>query len=185
MTVVLRDREMGDHLSWLPMAMALAVCDELELHGLESELKWPNDVLVGGKKIAGVLGEAAHQGDTLLGAVVGLGLNVNTAPEDLASLDRPATSMIAELGRALDLERFAIALRARFLESCGELAREGPAGFRRRALERAAFLGRAVALRAGDGVLEGRAVDLDLEGRLVLEREDGSQVRATSGELAC
>ncbi len=83
---------------------ALAVCDVLQAeYGLPAKIKWPNDVLCGGKKLAGVLVEAQWQGDEILSAVLGIGINV--ARESIPSqgeLDFPATSVETVFGGSVD-----------------------------------------------------------------------------------
>ena len=80
--------------------MAARACAEAiaALTGLEPELKFPNDVLVGGRKVAGILAEAREQR-----VVLGIGVNVNVTAEELPQeVDRPATSLLVETGRELD-----------------------------------------------------------------------------------
>jgi BirA family transcriptional regulator, biotin operon repressor / biotin---[acetyl-CoA-carboxylase] ligase len=66
----------------------------------------PNDVLVDGKKIAGVLAEAKTQGEKVKGCVVGIGVNLNMSKEELAKIDQPATSLNLFLGKSVDKEDF-------------------------------------------------------------------------------
>jgi len=83
---------------------ALAVCDALhEEYALPAKIKWPNDVLVGGRKLAGVLVEASWQGEEFKSAVVGIGINValDSVPPD-GELEFPATSVEAALGNPID-----------------------------------------------------------------------------------
>ena len=75
------------------LAIGNAVCDALEVAGIEAQVKWVNDILVDGQKIAGILAEGEATGDTLDFIIVGVGLNIRTAPDDVA-----ATSMDACLG---------------------------------------------------------------------------------------
>jgi BirA family biotin operon repressor/biotin-[acetyl-CoA-carboxylase] ligase len=89
----------GERLPELTGVAAHAVGEAVAaLTGLETELKFPNDVLVDGRKLAGVLAEA-REGRVVLG----IGINVNVADEELPlEVDRPATSLLAETGRELD-----------------------------------------------------------------------------------
>jgi BirA family biotin operon repressor/biotin-[acetyl-CoA-carboxylase] ligase len=89
----------GERLPELTGVAAHAVAEAVTaLSGLETELKFPNDVLVDGRKLAGVLAEA-REGRVVLG----IGINVNVADEELPlEVDRPATSLLAETGRELD-----------------------------------------------------------------------------------
>ena len=83
-------------------ALGLAhLCRELGISG--ARLKWPNDLLIDGKKSAGILAEC-FSGSQGIGIAVGVGINVNTSPEVLAQVGQPATSLALEVGRSLDLE---------------------------------------------------------------------------------
>jgi BirA family biotin operon repressor/biotin-[acetyl-CoA-carboxylase] ligase len=78
--------------------------------GLEPELKFPNDILVGGRKVAGILAEA-REGRVVLG----VGINVNVAEDDLPTeVERPATSLLIETGRETDRAELLVELLARF-----------------------------------------------------------------------
>lgn len=75
----------------LTRLLALAAIQALEEFGVVAELKWPNDLLVKGKKIAGILCETRG-----LEVSIGIGLNVNMTPEELGAINQPATSLLAE-----------------------------------------------------------------------------------------
>ena len=85
----------------LAMAATLAVNDLLRSEGILSAPKWPNDVLVGERKICGILSERVDPA----GIIVGIGLNVNMTAEEAEAIDRPATSMLIESGAARDPAR--------------------------------------------------------------------------------
>ena len=83
------------------MAVSLAVCEMLNQHYIPATPKWPNDVLVGGKKICGILSERVESAlQPKPGIIVGIGLNVNMAAAEAAAIDRPATSMLIETGQS-------------------------------------------------------------------------------------
>lgn len=86
----------------LTMAAALGITAYLNHSGIPAAPKWPNDVLVGTEKICGILSErVSHTGKT--GIIVGIGLNVNMSQAEADAIDRPATSMLIETGKAFDL----------------------------------------------------------------------------------
>jgi BirA family transcriptional regulator, biotin operon repressor / biotin---[acetyl-CoA-carboxylase] ligase len=99
LSVILRPEITPDRLGELAFVAGVAVAGTLrERFGLDARIKWPNDVRVGGKKIAGMIVEAAKGA-----AVLGIGLNVNWTelPEEIADT---ATSLAIELGKPVDLE---------------------------------------------------------------------------------
>lgn len=161
----------GHYAQLLPVALA----DTLEGAGAGPEhigLKWPNDVLLGGRKCAGILIEVG--GDAL---VAGMGVNLRTAPETGAA--------VAEFTQALP-ERGAF-LEA-LLENIGEvLARyrgEGFAPIRERWLARAVSLGRPVEIRLGGKAVAGTFRGIDLDGAMELVTDAGSVRRITGGEVS-
>ena len=116
-------------LAWLTMLGALAVCDTvnvvaeqyLQLH--RASIKWPNDVMLNGRKVAGLLVESAWQNDQIEFAIVGIGLNVNTQFVDLPpSLSGIATSLSSTFGATLNREEILIlllsAVERRYLSVC-------------------------------------------------------------------
>jgi BirA family biotin operon repressor/biotin-[acetyl-CoA-carboxylase] ligase len=87
----------------IPQVMALSAAHALDELGFQPTLKWPNDVLLSGKKVAGILAETTPLSDQLC-FIVGIGININM-PLDLAQqIDRPATSLLIESNRAYDVE---------------------------------------------------------------------------------
>ena len=88
----------------LPMAVSLGVARALGALGVETRLKWPNDVLAGGRKICGILSEYVPGSDEMARtAIVGVGVNVNMSEEEALRIDRPATSIFIETGRERDV----------------------------------------------------------------------------------
>ncbi len=160
-----------------PLATALAV-EEL---GLEPRIKWPNDVLVNGRKLAGILIESEIAGPLVKYALVGIGLNVNFDIDPDSEIGAIATSVKQELGREVSRERLLISLLRQF-EAAYEDAAHGRAvhsAWRSR-LE---TLGRQVRVTFRDHVYEGLAEDVDDDGNLVLRCPDGSRLSVEAGEV--
>lgn len=187
-------------LGLLPLAAGLAVAQALEALGAAPALKWPNDVLLGGRKVAGVLcesrrihpapgystsppGRAGASAVARDAAVVGVGVNVLQAAADFPpELAETATSL-ALAGVATDRESVAAA----FLDALEVLWTGLQAGARAELLAawsaRADFWGRTVTVRAPAGVLRGVARALDPDGALVLVLEDGTETVVRAGDL--
>jgi BirA family biotin operon repressor/biotin-[acetyl-CoA-carboxylase] ligase len=171
--------------SWLPLLAGVALVESVRTTGLAPALKWPNDLLVGGRKCAGVLAEVT--GDAV---VIGIGLNVTTRADELPAPTAgglPATSLaLAGAGHA-DRESLLRALLVRVETWYGRWrAAAGDAdacGLRPAYLDACATLGRPVraALPGGAG-LTGVATTVDPDGRLVLRTPDG-QRRLAAGDI--
>jgi BirA family biotin operon repressor/biotin-[acetyl-CoA-carboxylase] ligase len=166
------------------LVSALAVADALaRIAGVGARLKWPNDVLVGGRKIAGILLEsrlAAAAGPASAGAgVIAIGIGVNLGQRAFpAGLAARATSILLETGRVVERDAALGALLEAFDGWRTRLEGEGLGPVRERWLAQADTIGRRVSV---DGV-SGVAVDLDADGALVLE-DGGRRHRVIAGEL--
>jgi len=179
-TVVLRPNLKS--LRTLPVVAALAVAHGLEyVVGLRTALKWPNDVLVGGRKICGILVESELLGETVSYVLLGIGVNVNADMSAYPEIAAIAASAAAEAGREVSRE----ALAAAVLNELEELYLAAQAGQRvqdewRPRLE---TLGRQVRVTWGEAVEEGLAEDVDSDGSLILRRPDGSRVTIAAGDV--
>jgi BirA family biotin operon repressor/biotin-[acetyl-CoA-carboxylase] ligase len=160
--------------SWLPLLSGLAVVEGVRrAAGLSAALKWPNDVLVGDDKVAGILVERVER-PTGAVAVVGIGLNVSSTPDELPVAT--ATSLTLAGATSPDRTALLVAGRAAFRRLYdGWLAATG-GGLRPSYVAACSTLGRRVRVELpSGGSLTGRAVGVDESGRL--EVDDGSRVR--------
>jgi BirA family biotin operon repressor/biotin-[acetyl-CoA-carboxylase] ligase len=159
----------------LGFAAALAVADIMPA-GREVRVKWPNDVLVDGGKIAGILLESAiGQTGQVQHVVAGIGVNVGFAPQ-LPEMRYPGSALGGSVEAAL--EKLAAALAARL----AEWRREGFETVRAAWLAKAGPLGTEVDVKLGEGLVRGRFAGLDREGALLLDTAMGPR-KIVSGEL--
>lgn len=108
----------------LTHVLALCVAKLLENEGLLPTLKWPNDILIKGKKIAGILCETLKHGDKLA-IVIGLGLNINMGEKWLGGVDQPATSLLLETQKEWDIGQIKEQLTTSFWEDLGRFLQQG------------------------------------------------------------
>lgn len=160
---------------------ALALHDALDAMGVAGlSLKWPNDVLLDGGKLAGILLESP--GDGLL--ILGIGINLIAAP-DAASVEQGATppvSLLSASGLRVGPEAMLDALAPAFAAREAQMATQGFAPIRAAWLDRAARLGEAVTARMPAETVTGTFRDLDEEGRMVLGTQAGER-RITAAEI--
>jgi BirA family biotin operon repressor/biotin-[acetyl-CoA-carboxylase] ligase len=160
------------------LAAAVATTHAAREAGVDAEIKWPNDVLVGhpdgNYKLAGVLTEMEGEADRVSWLVVGIGINANVDPADIES-DQPTTSIRAEVG---DIERrvFVQRLLEEFDDLRSDLDSVVPAW-----REYASTLGQRVRVDTPGGEVVGDAVDVEFPGALVVETDDGP-VTVTAGD---
>ncbi|GAC1330059.1 MAG: hypothetical protein NVSMB17_07030 [Candidatus Dormibacteria bacterium] len=182
-SVVLRPRQPASELGALPMAMGVAVGAALDgvAPGLP-RLKWPNDVLLGRRKVAGILVEGHTSGGRLDHAVVGVGINLRRPAEGFPAELQDTAAALADVAAVPGTAHLlAVVLEAMEAEY-EELLVHGPAGARQRWLGLADTIGREVSARIGDEEVTGQAVDLDPTGNLVID--SGGQRRVIAyGEV--
>lgn len=160
----------------------MAVCLALEEgYGLSAQVKWPNDVLIGGCKTAGVLAEAHWQGERLQAAILGIGVNVTSGAVPPASeLLFPATCVEAESGEAVDRLHLLRLILERLIAWRPKLeTQEFLAAWE----ERLAYRGELVRISASAGAQEGRLAGLNDDGSLRLISESG-ELRIYAGDLS-
>ncbi|HEX8968787.1 MAG TPA: biotin--[acetyl-CoA-carboxylase] ligase [Chloroflexota bacterium] len=165
-------------LRWTSLtSLSLVEAIECVAPGVNPAIKWPNDVMLDDRKVAGVLAETIWNGRELQ-VIVGMGVNVNARAEDLESVPR-ATSLSIASGRSVDRGLLLSAL----VERVDHWADRPPAEVH--AAWRARLWGRGQSLRLVDMGHEERAVVLgvDADGALLVRLADGSQRRSTTGEL--
>ena len=143
-------------------------------------LKWPNDVLADGAKLAGILLEAQKRPDGRTAIVIGIGVNVVAAPQ---GLPYPATSL-ANLGAPFDALSVFEALAESWVE-CYQTWNNGTGTTQiiRRWRESAAGIGAEVAVQRGDGVLRGIFETIDDAGHLIVRDDEGHRIAITAGDV--
>ncbi|MGD8813883.1 MAG: biotin--[acetyl-CoA-carboxylase] ligase [Anaerolineales bacterium] len=145
---------------------ALAICDALQEEGIKAQIKWPNDVLIAERKVAGVLVEAAWHGMELAWTVVGVGINVRSeSTPPIEQIEYPATSVDAEVGHKVDRVLFLRTLLKYFAERWIHLGSDVIA---RTIDERLAFRGQEIELVGAGKALRGRLQGVRPNGQLRL-----------------
>ena len=185
-SVILRPRVQPHEATQLILVSAVAAAETLLAHAaVPVAIKWPNDILVGGKKIAGILTEMSVDMDRIDYVIIGLGINVNTPavslPPDIAGI---ATSLCAETGRLFSR----VELLRTYLEKLeGAYALFQQRNFepvRQRWLELSRIIGRQVRIAGVERTFEGEVVNIDPNGFLILKSPDGTTQRILAGDIS-
>ena len=183
LSILLRPRILPAAAPQLALVAGLAVAEAFEEEGAAATIKWPNDVLLGGRKACGILTELEAEADRVEFVVVGIGVNLNSCEEDFPPELRPrATSLRLARGREVERARFAGRLLARF-ERCYERFREH--GFAALAAEweqRSALIGRDLTIDGAGEVVTGEYAGIDRDGALLL-RDRGGVRRVLAGDV--
>jgi BirA family biotin operon repressor/biotin-[acetyl-CoA-carboxylase] ligase len=166
---------------------SLALCDAIWAEGVPAAIKWPNDIVIEGRKVAGSVGALATAGDLVDHVILGTGVNLNV---DRLALERGlgaaaagATSVSEAAGRPIDRNGFAAAY-LNSLEKWFDVYRlAGPTGVLRAWRERDALAGRWVAVRDDAAQCEGRVLGANREGQHVVQDASGAPHRVIAGEI--
>ncbi len=184
LSLILRPPLPVNELSRINMAIALAIVDALQEVGIKSGIKWPNDILIKDRKIAGILTEAITDMDGIEFIVSGIGLNVNTLIEDFpAELRAIVTSVREEAGRMVSrvhlLQILLLKLEQRYQQLISGAFTEILEQVRTLSL----VIGRDITIKQLGGITEGRAIDIDNNGFLLVRYGQGNIHHLMSGEV--
>jgi BirA family biotin operon repressor/biotin-[acetyl-CoA-carboxylase] ligase len=177
MSIILKPAIDPTHASSITLLAAVSVTKALRGAGLEAVIKWPNDVLVNGKKICGILTEMNAETDVVNFIILGIGVNVNN--------DIPletATTMKSELGHEVDRARFAQSLLETLEEDYRTFQEEGFTPILWSWRRYSDTLGRMVEVTYQDGIVRGLAQDVGEDGSLLVKTQDGSIRKIVSGD---
>ena len=184
MSVLLRPTWPNSH-QILTLGFALAVTRALSVVAkVPPLLKWPNDVMIRSRKVAGVLAEATYEGSKLNNLIVGLGVNANIRPALFQkALRRTATSISQELCREVDRNE----LSRNILEEMDNVYRRFESGraseLRDEAKSVCCTLGRKVRVTTAERVFEGQALDLGSDGQLVVRLKDRAEIELYAADV--
>src|SRR3989449_8562983 len=160
---------------------AAAVAEET---GLSPGIKWPNDVLLGGRKVAGILVEMDSEVERVHHVIAGIGVNLNAPETAFPPALRPkAGSLRLATGRRVDRAAFTGRLLAALEARYGRFVARGFSSVRAEWESYSVLTGAEVHVAAADGELAGRVLGLDDDGALRLARAGGGVVRVVAGEV--
>jgi len=184
-TVFVRNPCALRHAPDLTLLAALAVCRALRAEGVPVEIKWPNDILLGGRKTGGILAQIRAEGEMVDHAVIGIGLNANFALEELPEEIRDrATTILHATGRPIDRPKTLAHILAELDRLYRDL-RDGR-GFQAVHAEWTALcstIGHEVEVAVGDERVRGMARSVEPDGSLVIETSPGVTRTVVSGEV--
>ena len=175
-SILLRGKFAPRQLPSASMAAAVAVAELLEAEGLNPSLKWPNDVLVNGKKICGILSEGITGG-----VIIGIGLNVNM--QNTEYIDQPATSVLIATGKRRDVDELLGKLLKHLSVRLDEWAQGGFSKVRKNWESKIPNVGKPVTVRDGNAVRTGVLAGFGNDGELLLRDKTGTVSSIWAGDV--
>ena len=164
--------------------LSVCVCKTIEKYNLKPQIKWPNDVLINGAKIAGILSETVMQGNKLKGIVLGIGVNLNSTKEKLENIpDKVATSLNIEVGKDINLKEFLDNLLDEFFKNYDKFLQTGFSLIKEDYINRNCFLNKNLEVKVFNSIKKGLAKRLTDKGELVLTDKNDKEMVLTIGDI--
>jgi BirA family biotin operon repressor/biotin-[acetyl-CoA-carboxylase] ligase len=185
LSVVLKPDIPTARITLLPFVAALAACDAIKATGLDARLKWPNDVMISGKKVAGILLDISAEAEQVNYAVIGIGINANVDSAAIsARLDGvKITSISDELGRSVSRLDLTKALLENLERYYLEMKQSGAVAILQKWKKNSDMLGCKVTVTQNNRTVEGVAADVNDDGSLLLRTGNGD-VNVVSGDIS-
>lgn len=182
MSIVLKPDKNYEHYANLTQYLSVTLCKTLEEYGIKPEIKWPNDVLVNGKKIAGILAETSVKGTKFKGLVLGIGVNLNADEKDFSKIDKKVTSLNLEVGETIDMVEFKNKLVTSFFKDYNQFLEEGFKFIKRDYLALANFLDKELCVALINETKTGVASGITDKGELILTN-NGNEFILNIGDI--
>ncbi|MFC1590702.1 biotin--[acetyl-CoA-carboxylase] ligase [Candidatus Omnitrophota bacterium] len=181
LSCILRPKMAPSEVSKITLAASVSVAAAVrELSGLQALIRWPNDILVNGKKVCGILTEMKAEQDTVDFLVIGIGVNVNTRE---THLPEGASSLKEESGREVSRVELAKGILRNLEYNYVVLSKKGFSSIRKQWKGLTHMLGSRVKISLPNRRFEGQAMDIDPDGALLVRLDTGFVERVSSGDV--
>lgn len=186
MSVLLRPDLPLQHTPQLTLLTGVAVCRAVRAcSGADAGIKWPNDVLIDGRKVCGILLESTVEDHEVRYCIAGIGVDVNFDPEDYPEdLTTIATSLKMETGQSVDRTKLTAAILTELEQLYFLYQKEGFGVISALWEALSVSMNREITVTNPHGVIEGKAIGLDPSGALIVEKHDGENTLIISGEIS-
>ena len=185
LSVILRPKIPPHQASLITLMAAVATADAVQkFSGLLPLIKWPNDILLRNRKVAGLLNEIHSETDRIHFVILGIGVNLNADAKMFSKEIRAvATSLKIEMGQTVSRKVFLQILFQELERWYSVFLGEGSAAILKAWRDRAHIQGRRVKVTSFGETIAGIAIDVDSDGALILQTEDGQQKRVMAGDI--
>jgi BirA family biotin operon repressor/biotin-[acetyl-CoA-carboxylase] ligase len=185
LSIILRPKIPPQQASIITLMAAVATAEAIEkFSGLKPSIKWPNDILLRSRKVAGLLNEIQSEMDQIHFVILGIGVNLNMDermfPKEIRST---ATSLKKEMGQTISRKAFLQSLLGELEEWYGIFLKEGGAAVLKAWRDRAQIEGKRVKVTSFGETVAGVAVNVDSDGALILRTQDGDEKRIVAGDM--
>ena len=186
MSIILKPKVDPTKVAKITLIGAAAVYKGLKDIGIDSYIKWPNDIIIGGKKVSGILTEMSCELNMINYCIMGIGINVNLDKKDLGEeLVHKATSLKEIMGKEINRKKLLACVLNHFEELYIPFKDNGDISkVIEISRENSILIDKEVRVIKGDTEKIGKALDIDEEGQLIVKYDDGSIEKVFSGEVS-
>lgn len=170
-----------EDLRIMPAITSVAVLKMLQHFGVKAAIKWPNDILIGGKKVCGILIENTLDGKNLKYSIIGIGINVNFATTQYPEIADTSTSISAYLGHTVPIWKVAVGLFTE-LERL-YLKKSDAACLISEWVMNMKTIGRRISVKCGTDIFNGTAHSINTAGNLIMRFDDGTLKEVIAGDV--
>jgi BirA family biotin operon repressor/biotin-[acetyl-CoA-carboxylase] ligase len=186
-SVIFRPSIAAKNAPFLTLVASIALAETIKNEGANTLIKWPNDILINWKKVAGVLTAMQPRGDEVDFVVVGVGVNLNmtreTMKKEMGEVAEIATSLREELGHEIERARFTADLINEIEMWYQRFLKNGKSPIIKEWMRRWGAINRRVQVKFNETVVEGTASGIDENGYLLIKKDDGTTERIISGDV--
>jgi BirA family transcriptional regulator, biotin operon repressor / biotin---[acetyl-CoA-carboxylase] ligase len=187
MSVVFRPSIAAENAPFLTLVVSIALSETIKGKGADTLIKWPNDVLINGKKVAGVLTAMQPQGDKVDFVIVGVGANLNMTREmmkrEMGEVAEISTSLREVVGREIERAKFTADLINELEAWYQRFLKYGKSQIVKEWIKRWGEINHRVQIKFNEMVVEGIISGIDENGYLLVKRDDGATERIISGDV--
>jgi BirA family biotin operon repressor/biotin-[acetyl-CoA-carboxylase] ligase len=185
LSVILRPKIPPHQASMMTLMAAVATAEAIQHSaGLDPKIKWPNDLLLRERKVAGLLNEIHSEADRIHFIILGIGVNINMETKMFPrEIRQKATSLKIEKGEMISRKDFIQILLQRLERWYSTLLEEGPSAILEAWRKWAEIKGRWIKVISFGEALLGRAIDIDSDGALIIETKEGGEKRILAGDV--
>jgi len=185
LSIILRPSLKPFEVLQIPLIAGVAVCRAIEsVTPLKPRIKWPNDIILGGRKVGGILTEMSAEIDRVDHIILGIGVNVNTQRSLIPwEIREAATSLAEECGEYVSRVRFIQHLLAELESLYGEFVMSGFGAIKEKWSAFDDTIGSWLKVSGVGNEVEGEAIDIDRDGALILKQKDGGIEKIVSGDI--
>ncbi len=184
-SIILRPEILPNQASMITLLSAVSTAESIKRYSdITPSIKWPNDILIGGKKVAGILNEIDSETDRIHFIILGIGININIGKEEFPKDIREyATSLKIETGREVSRKEFICFLFKEIEDWYERFIREGNKPVLDAWRRWADIKDKMVRVSSFKDEIIGKAIDIDSDGALIIEDKDGKLMRIIAGDV--